>query len=51
MNNFKIKTVVVDDEVRALRRMEILLKNFPEIEVLELLYDADQAIKFIGLPI
>ena len=47
MNNFKIKTVVVDDEVRALRRMEILLKNFPEIEVLELLYDADQAIKFI----
>jgi len=47
MNNFKIKTVVVDDEVRALHRMEILLKNFPEVEVLELFYDADQAIKFI----
>jgi len=47
MNDYKIKTVIVDDEVRALRRMEILLKNFQEIEVLELLYDADRAIEFI----
>jgi len=47
MNNAKIKTVIVDDEVRALNRMEILLKNFPEIEVLDLIYNADQAIEFI----
>ncbi len=47
MNNFKIKTVIVDDEVRALRRMEILLNNFPEIELLEQIYDADQAIEYI----
>lgn len=47
MSTFKIKTVIVDDEVRALNRMQILLKNFPEIEILEQIYDADQAIKFI----
>ena len=47
MNNYKLKTVVVDDEVRALNRMQILLKNFPEIEIMEMFYDADQAIKFI----
>ncbi len=47
MNNFKIKVVVVDDEVRALNRMQILLKNFPEIEILEMFYDADQAIEYI----
>lgn len=47
MNHSKIKTVLVDDEVRALNRMQILLKNFPEIEILEQFYDADQAIEFI----
>ena len=47
MNKFRIKTVLVDDEERALNRMQILLKNFPEVEILKLIYDTDQAIEFI----
>lgn len=47
MNNFKIKTVVVDDEARALNRMKILLDKFDELEVLEMFYNADQAIEYI----
>ena len=47
MNNFKIKIIIFDDEVRALNRMQIILKNFPEIEILKMFYDANQAIKFI----
>ena len=30
----KIRTVLVDNELRALNRMKILLSNFPEIEVI-----------------
>lgn len=47
MKNFKIKVVLIDDETRALNRMKILLSNFPEIEVLRLISDANKAIKFI----
>lgn len=42
-----LKTVIVDDEIRALNRMEILLSKFPEIEILEAISDADDAIKYI----
>jgi two-component system LytT family response regulator/two-component system response regulator LytT len=47
MKKFKIKTVVVDDETRALNRMKILLSNFPEIEILALLDNSNEAIDFI----
>ena len=47
MDNLKLKTVIVDDEVRALNRMKILLQKFDEIEILEQFYDADQAINYI----
>ncbi len=47
MNIPKLKTVIVDDEIRALNRMKILLQNFEEIEILEQFYDADKAIEYI----
>lgn len=47
MSLFKIKTVIVDDEIRALNRMQILLENFSEVEILEQIYDANHAIEFI----
>jgi len=47
MKEIKIRTVVVDDEVRALNRMKLLLKNFPEIEILAKYEIADQALNFI----
>ena len=47
MNPLKIKTVLVDDEDRALSRMKILLSNFEEIEILEAINDAEYAIEFI----
>jgi two-component system LytT family response regulator len=42
-----IRTVLVDDETRALNRMKILLNNFPEIEILNQIQDPEQGIKFI----
>lgn len=47
MNTLKVKTVLVDDEERALNRMKILLSKFPEIEILEAINDADYAIEYI----
>ncbi len=47
MKNFKIKTVIVDDEERALNRMKILMENFHEIEILEKFNNSDDAINFI----
>ena len=47
MKETKIRTVIVDDETRALNRMKILLNNFPEIEILEQLSDSEHAINFI----
>ena len=47
MKAFKIKTVLVDDEERALNRMKILLSKFPEIEIVETINDATYAIEFI----
>lgn len=43
----KIKTIIVDDETRALNRMKILLSNFEEIEVLKLTDNAETAIDYI----
>ncbi len=31
----KIKTVLVDDELRAINRMKLLLSHFPEVEILD----------------
>ena len=47
MNALKIKTVLVDDEDRALSRMKILLSNFEEIEILATIDDAEYAIEYI----
>ncbi len=47
MKALKIKTVLVDDEERALSRMKILLSKFQEIEVIETINDATYAIEFI----
>lgn len=42
-----IRTVLVDDEVRALSRMKLLLDNFPEVEVLEGFEDSEESIPYI----
>jgi len=34
MKGTKIKTIILDDELRALNRMKILLNHFPEIDVI-----------------
>ena len=47
MKDIQITTVVVDDDVRALNRMKILLKNFPEIDILEQINDAEVGLKYI----
>ena len=43
----KIKTVLIDDELRALNRMKILLNNFPQIEILEQFEDSQSGIDYI----
>ena len=47
MKDIQITTVVLDDEVRALNRMKILLNNFQEINVLDQFSDAKAGLKFI----
>ena len=47
MNISKIKTVLVDDEERALNRMKILLSNFEEIELLEAITNSEFALDYI----
>ena len=42
-----IKVVLLDDEERALNRMDILLKHFPEVSILGNFQDADKAIDFV----
>ncbi len=44
MSKKQIKTIVVDNEVRALNRMKLLLNHFPEIEILDLIDRADEAV-------
>ena len=43
----KINTVLVDDELRALNRMKILLRNFPEINILGQFQDSKKSAEFI----
>ncbi|WP_299547615.1 response regulator transcription factor [Seonamhaeicola sp.] len=47
METKTIKVIVVDDETRALNRMKILLNNFPYVEILELIDDAEKAFSAI----
>lgn len=47
MRNNKIKVVLIDDELRALNRMKILLNNFPEIEILEQFENVELGIDYI----
>lgn len=46
-NKESIKTVIIDDELRALNRMKILLKNFPEIEVEAQITSPEQGLQFL----
>ena len=47
MKALKIKTVLVDDEERALNRIKLLLSKFEEIEITEVISDAVYAVEFI----
>ena len=47
MKEIKINVVLVDDELRALNRIKILLKHFPEINILNQFNDSLQAIEYI----
>lgn len=47
MELLKIKTILVDDESRALTRMKIVLNNFPEIEVVASIENAEKAMEQI----
>ena len=47
MENSKIRTVLIDDEMRALNRMKILLQNFPEIEIIEQTQNPNYGVKFV----
>ncbi len=43
----RIRTVLVDNEMRALNRMKILLSNFPEVEVLEQFDQPEESLNYI----
>ena len=47
MSDGVISTVLIDDEVRALNRIGILLQNFPKINVIGEFEDAQEGIDFI----
>ncbi len=47
MEGLIINVVLVDDELRAINRLKILLKNFSEIKVINQFNDALQAIDYI----
>jgi len=47
MKALKIKTILIDDEERALNRMKMLLSKFPEIQILDAISDASYAIEYI----
>ena len=49
MDEFKINVVLVDDELRAINRLKIIFKAFPEINIIGQFCDAIQAIQFIKL--
>jgi len=43
----KIKTVLVDDELRAINRLKILLTHFPEIEIVNQITDPVESVSTI----
>ncbi|MEW4924713.1 response regulator transcription factor [Algibacter sp. 2305UL17-15] len=47
MSDKPIKVIVVDDEPRALNRMKLLFNNFPEVELLGLIENAEIALEAI----
>lgn len=47
MAQSKIKTILVDDEERALNRMNILLSYFPEVDVIAQTSDSNTAVELI----
>ena len=47
IENDKIKVVIVDDELRAVNRIKILLSNFSEIDIIGQFIDPELGSKFI----
>ena len=47
MKNSTISTIIIDDDSRALNRMELLLNNFPEIEIQRQTEDPFYGFEFI----
>ena len=47
MPDRKIKTVLIDDDVRALNRLKILLENFKEIELLAQFDHAEDGVQYV----
>ena len=47
MQTSKIKIVMIDNESRALNRMKILLKHFPEVDILEQTTEAQDGLDYI----
>jgi DNA-binding NarL/FixJ family response regulator len=47
MEQLKINVVLVDDELRAINRMKIVLQNFPEVTIMNEFNDAIKAIEYI----
>ena len=46
MPKSKIKTVLIDDDARALNRLKLLLSNFKEVELLGQFENADEGVAF-----
>ena len=47
MEQKAIRVIVVDDEPRALNRMKLIFNNFPEVEVLDFIGNADDAFEAV----
>lgn len=47
MANNKIEIVLVDDEVRALNRVKLLINNFPEVEIIAQFEQSNDCVEFI----
>jgi len=43
----KIKTIIVDDELRAINRMKLLLSHFPEVEIINQITNAKDSLDII----
>ena len=47
MKNKAIKTVLIDDDSRALNRLKILLNHFKEVQVIAQFYNAESGLEYV----